>query len=298
MYYKLILLSIILLLICFYYFDTYLIESNKINKFKIPDKPFLWIYWDDVSPRPGYIQLCINSIYKNSYDFNLIFLNKNNIIDYLPEIKSYEVYFEDLLLAQKVDIYRIWLMYKYGGLYIDTDTILLKSPIKLYKLLENYDYIGYGCTGDICFPKDAYGYPSNGIIFSRPNTLLMKNILNKCIEKIKAGYKKYDYKNDKSYYDLGKLIIWEEIKNLTNSYQKYRYYHIDKEIGVRDINGKWVTPQRMFSKENYTFYGYSDLVMIPLYNNMMKEYRKYSADEILNLNYNISNYYKKALSLE
>lgn len=302
--YKILLfIFLLLLIICLYYDKTYSLKKYNLEKFNLnKEKPYLWIYWDDISARPGYIQLCIDTIYKNSYDFNLFFLNKNNIVDYLPEIKLYEKYFEDLLLAQKVDIYRIWLMYKYGGLYIDTDTILLKSPIKLYKLLEKYDYIGYGCTGNICFPKDAYGYPSNGIIFSRPNTLLMKNILNKCLDKIKTNYKKYDYKDKKSYYDLGKLIIWDEISHLSESTKlnnkKYKYYHIDKEIGIRDENGIWVTPQRMFSREKYKFYGESGLVMIPLYNNMMEEYKKYNVKEILDLDYNITYYFKQALDLE
>lgn len=297
-----ILLFIIILLLLLIIFLYYINTCDTYKQYIISEKPYLWIYWDDISTRSGYIQLCIDTIYKNSYDFNIIFLNKNNIIDYLPEIKLYEKYFEDLLLAQKVDIYRIWLMYKYGGLYIDTDTILLKSPIKLYKLLEEYDYIGYGCTGNICFPKDAYGYPSNGIIFSRPNTLLMKNILNKCLDKIKTNYKKYDYKDKKSYYDLGKLIIWDEISYLSESTKlnnkNYKYYHIDKEIGIRDENGIWVTPQRMFSKEKYKFYGESELVMIPLYNNMMEEYKKYNVKEILDLDYNITYYFKLALDLE
>jgi len=300
MNYKILLFIILLLLIIYLYYKriyrSYTYKNKyKLDTYKIPKKPYLWIYWDDISVRSGYIQLCIDTIYKNSFDFNLIFLNRNNILDYLPEIKSYDMYFEDLILAQKVDIYRIWLMYKYGGLYMDTDTILFKSPIKLYELLIKYDYIGYGCTGKICFPKGAYGYPSNGIIFSRPNTLLMKNILNKCLDKIKINYKKYDYKDKNSYYDLGKLIIWDELKNITKFIPNYKYYHIDKEVGIRDENGIWITPQRIFSKEKYKFYGDSELIMIPLYNNMMEEYKKYSVDDILNLDYNITYYFKKAL---
>jgi hypothetical protein len=302
MYYKILFICLIIIFI-FIYLKTYYINKTTLS-YQLLSKPTLWIYWDDLQPRPGYIELCLSTIYKNSYDFNLYLLNKDNILDYLPEIKSYEIYFNDLLLAQKVDIYRIWLMYKYGGLYIDTDTILLKSPIKLYNLLNKYDYIGYGCTGDICFPKDAYGYPSNGIIFSRPNTLLMKNILNSCLQKIMTNNKKINYSNPDTYYDLGKVIIWEELTNIIKL-TKYKYYHIDKEIGIRDENGKWVTPNRMFSNENYKFYGESkrksqresELVMIPLYNNMMKDYRKYSKDDILNLNYNISKYFKKALDI-
>jgi hypothetical protein len=66
------------------------------------------------------------------------------------------------------------LLYKYGGIYLDADIIILKNIKYLLKKLDKYDYIGFGCTGYVCF--DGYGKPSNWMMISRPNTILMKNV--------------------------------------------------------------------------------------------------------------------------
>ena len=79
-----------------------------------------------------------------------------------------------------MDYYRILLLYKYGGLYIDADTLVLRDPIEIIEKLKNYDFVGFGCTGLKC--NYGYGNPSNGILASRPNTKLMRNIKNNIID--------------------------------------------------------------------------------------------------------------------
>ncbi len=159
-----------------YKFNNWMLNT-KMVKF-LNNKKILWVYWDDLDGfenRYEYIKLCLETIQKHSQDFTLIMLSNDNIEKYLPELIEikYHINLEKLLLPQKVDLYRIMLMYKYGGFYMDADTILLNSPIKLYDMLEKYDYIGFGCTGTKCFPEDGYGYPSNSIIISKKNTKLM-----------------------------------------------------------------------------------------------------------------------------
>ena len=46
------------------------------------------------------------------------------------------------------------LLYKYGGLYVDADTIVLRDPIEIIHKLQKYDFVGFGCTGNRC----NYGY--------------------------------------------------------------------------------------------------------------------------------------------
>jgi len=87
-------------------------DTNK-NKLKILDikkqlpinKPLLWFYWENMNnKRPGYIDICIDSIYKNcSNTFHIIKLDENNIHEYLPEIKHNKMNFNNLKIAQKVD---------------------------------------------------------------------------------------------------------------------------------------------------------------------------------------------------
>jgi hypothetical protein len=75
----------------------------------------------------------------------------------------------------------------------------------------------------------------------------MKNILNNCLDKIKINYKKYDYKNKNSYYDLGKLIIWDELKNIGIPGPKIIPAHL-VYFGLRDFETaeKQIIDQQFF----------------------------------------------------
>ncbi len=277
-------------------------KINKINKIiKVNDKPYLWLYWENTMP--PYIAMCKDTIYKHcSESFNIIFLNNNNIYDYLPELKDDKYDFSKLKIAQKVDYYRILLLYTYGGLYLDLDIICMKNPIEIINKLENddnIDYVGFGCTGNIC--KYGYGKPSNGIMASKPKTELMKNILTHYEMKLQDINNK-DIKNkDINYFEFGKFIIWQELDNLIKN-NNYKYFHYSNTFdGTRDVNGRWVHMGRLFSDENIKYDDESNLLFVVLYNSDLddvdKTYRYKTKDILLKSNINFTKYYKKSMNI-
>jgi len=285
-----IIIFIILLITITITIDNFtILESKKALSF---DKPFLWFYWEDAkNKRPVYIDICIDSIYKNCRNtFNIIHLNNNNINDYLPELKYNKMDFSQLKIAQKVDFYRILLMYKYGGIYIDVDILVLKNLIPIIDKLKEYDYVGFGCTGNTC--KMGAGRPSNWILCSRPKTKLMKNILNHYYEKLQKINKNKNTNNMIDYHDLGKLLIWEELDKLIDN-ENYKYYHYPNLYdGTRDINGNWVSMLRLFSNENIIYDKPDELMFIVLYNSdATDEIKKLTKEELLKSNYFISAYF-------
>ena len=201
------------------------------------DKPYLWQYWD--GPMSSFIKLSLKTVDNHcSKSFNIIRLNKDNIYKYIPEMKEYEDKIKDILIAQKVDIYRIMLLYKYGGIYLDADTVVLRDPIEIIHKLQKYDFVGFGCTGNIC--KNGYGEPSNWILVSRPSSTLMNNILQHLLHKLN-NQTTFDY------HDLGKLVIWKELAKLIK-HNNYKYFHYPNKIdGSRDKNGYWIHSDIIFS---------------------------------------------------
>ncbi len=277
-------------------------KNDKNNKkiIKVNNKPYLWLYWENTMP--PYIAMCKDTIYKHcSESFNIIFLNNNNIYDYLPELKDNKYNFSKLKIAQKVDYYRILLLYKYGGLYLDMDIICMKDPIEIINKLENddnIDYVGFGCTGNIC--KYGYGKPSNGIMASKPNTELMKNILTHYEMKLREINNKNITNNDINYFEFGKFIIWQELDNLIKN-NNYKYFHYSNTFdGTRDINGRWVHMGRLFSDENIKYDDESNLLFVVLYNSDLddvdKTYRYKTKQELLDLKFNFTKYYKKSMN--
>jgi phosphorylcholine metabolism protein LicD len=277
--------------------------EKKINTIEFPieydvyKKPYLWIYWDNINglATPPLVELCYLTVLKNcSKSFDIVKLNKDNILNFLPELAEYSKYIDKLKIAHKVDLYRIMLLFKYSGLYIDADTIVLQDPIEIMRKLDRYDYIGFGCSGNKC--KNGYKKPSNGIMAARANTYLFGKILTNILSKIKTidlNNTNKEYKFD--YFDLGKHIIWDAI----SSTDEYEYYHYSNRFdGTRDRHGNWVTTQIIFSNTPIKYDNEDEMLFFTLYNSEISaDIKKLSKDELLSSNWNVSLFLKRGLSL-
>ena len=212
--YNLIFIFIIILVI-------YLIIRFKTETF-IGIKPYLWMYWEDKVTgvqKPSYLNLCLKTIYKHcDKDFNIKLLDEKTIHQYLPNLRKDLDY--KLNINQKTDYYRIKLLYEYGGVWMDIDTIVIKSLKPMLKKLKNYDYVGSGCHGEIKCRKNNYGYPhpSNGVLISREKTKFMKlcsKYQDKVLDKLKEKSNKY--------FELGRELLWKVISKMRQ--KGWDYYH-------------------------------------------------------------------------
>ena len=279
------------------YFD----ESIKEQKTK---KPYLWVYWENKkgSNIPDYIKLCRQTLLKHaSKSFNIVELNEKNIYDYLPELRDKEkkLGLDKLIIAHKVDYYRILLLYKYGGLYMDSDIVLLRDPYEIVEKLTDYDFVGFGCTGEIC--HNGYSEPSNWCLASRPRGKLMGRVLKHLEQKLENthNYNPQSYhdlgSSPRSYHDLGKFVIWQEIKNLGPD---YKYYHYPSNIdGTRDKNGHWVTDERLFSDKEIDYEFPDKLLFVVLYNSEMNDLSKKTTEELISGNSNYSKFIRLSFGL-
>ena len=237
----------------------------KLNK-------YIWIYWENIDGAkcPTFVKLCIDSIKKHLGKYNLIILNEKNIKKYLPELRKD---FDNLMIAQKVDYYRVALLYKYGGIWLDADTIVLKDIKPIFKKLEEgYDYVGFGCTGMKC--RNGYFRPSNGIMASRPKGILMKACLDKLNKKLDERNKITDKGSDATYFDYGKIIIWKCLDDLKQN--GYDYYHFTSEYdGTRDINTNWMHTPNFFRTTPSKFLDPKKLMFVVLYNSEVNKNENY-----------------------
>lgn len=285
-------------------------RENKIYDISHSNqKPFMWVYWDNINKTeipsktltksstktPECIQLCHETKIKNcANSFNLVFLNANNIKQFLPELNDIASDIEHLVIAHKVDIYRIMLLYKYGGLYVDADIIIIRDPIEIMDKLNLYDFIGFGCSGHIC--TDGYMRPSNWIMGSRAYSPLIKEILDELLKKILS----YKISKTKSiaYHDLGKLLIWEKLK-LLHKTDEYKYYHFSNIYdGIRDKYGIWVTTEKLFSNQPIEYDNENKFMFMVFYfSEASNEIKNMSRHHLLYSDMNISKFYRKALDI-
>jgi len=267
-------------------------KTNNLIQYNVKKKPYLWQYWDNIDGKetPSYISLSLKTVDTHcTTDFNIIRLNKDNILQYIPEIEKYKNKMDKLIVAHKVDIYRILLLHKYGGLYMDADIICMRSPIEIIDKLDEFDFVGFGCTGDIC--KFGYGQPSNWVLASKPNSILISRVLINVLNTL-------ENKINFDYHDLGKLIIWTELDNLIKN-NNYKYFHYPNKLdGSRDTDGHWIDTRLIFSNHPIYYDDENNLMFYVFYNSEMpQEVKTISENELIHKDWNYSKFLRRSLKL-
>lgn len=147
------------------------------------DKIPVFTYWDNVGDnvKPPYICMCDETRERYlSDDFVLTPLNKNTIKELLPDIRRdiYDIQVtgknkdnsEVNRLAVRLGILRVALLKKYGGVWLDSDVIIMKNFFKpIRKSLRRHDFIG-------CW--DGSGHICNSFMISKPNSKLITDYWN------------------------------------------------------------------------------------------------------------------------
>ena len=290
-----ILVCIFIIILYYKNIDSFSIVSASTFKNSKPienDTKYVWTYWENKNNNtiyPTHISMCFKTMKKHLSKYKFIILDEKTIKNYLPDLGHN---FDNMMIAQKVDYYRIALLYKYGGVWIDADVIVMKNFDDIFQKLTLYDFVGFGCTGMDC----SYGYsrPSNWVLAAKKNSILMK----KCLEKLDTKINNKTIIND--YHEYGKIIIWESIAELLPF--NYKYWHYGSEYdGNRDFNKHWIHSPNHFSKNKTIFLDESKIFFVVLYNSEINETPEYhwvrncSEKKLIDSPYWISTLFKKAL---
>jgi hypothetical protein len=289
---------IVILIVCIIIVLIFTGNKKSCENFNNDEKPYLWVYWEnkDGKPTPPIIELCLEIMRKRlSNTFRMVKLDQNNITEYIPEIKERQHILDKLIIAHRVDYYRVLLLNKYGGLYLDADIIVLNDLGDIIDKLRDNDYIGFGCTGYRC--TNGYGKPSNWAMASKANGIMisrLKNYLEKTLDSITED--KIDY------HTFGKLAIWKILNELINN-ENYKYYHYDSEkIGTRDIEGKWITNDMLVSNKKIKFKNEDNLYFIVFYNSDAEKildnyFKNKTKEDLFKDNSNISYFIRKGYNI-
>ena len=285
----------LLLLILSYLVRTKITTLQKEKFTSILQKPIIWMYWENTDNRrkPIYLDLCFETVKKHcSKDFEIILLDNNSYHRYLPNIRND---IDKLPVALKADYIRLQLLYNYGGVWLDHDTIVLKSLKSFYDKLRYYDFVGSGCTGYKC--SNGYPRPSNALMAAKKNSIVMKNSIKSSDKILNKASSNKDY--EFGYFDLGKYVIWKELDKLIK--KNYKYYHYDSSYtGNRDREMKWINLPKLL-KSKVDFLDEGKLHCIFLYNSDFRHanekwFTKLSRNEILSSDTVIGKMLKKSLS--
>ena len=191
-----------------------------------------------------------------------------------------------------IDYYRLLLLYEYGGIWLDADTIVLKSLKPLFNQLKTYNYVGFGCHNGHCI-RTGKPYPANWVMMSKKNEILLKN----CILQADKFLDQFDNLYSK-YFILGRNLISNEIKKLLKTNPNWDYYHHSSICTERDSYDKKLVNRRMISDENIDVQCINKTFFVPIYNTapgFPKWFLEMNKKTILESKMLISKYFSLAL---
>ena len=215
-----ILYVIIFTVICIISIILYLfIKNNKNNRsnyvtknnliFKIPSKKDknVFIYWEGYKYK--LIQILHKIIYLHSHNetkYKIYFVNSENLHYYIDSVPSF---FNKMAVKHKSDYIRYKLIYKYGGIWLDSDTIVMNDLSSLFDIMKNKE--GF-------FMKENNKIIFSGVFGSRANTNLLKNII-KNIDQV------LNKKNEKlGWSDIGSILLNNIYLKDKSIYSNYLIY--------------------------------------------------------------------------
>jgi hypothetical protein len=122
----------------------------------------LFLYW--VGKDYKLISILRNLIYLHSTNgkgYNVHLITERNINEYIKDIPPY---FSNICHAHQADFIRVHVICEYGGIWLDSDTLVLDSLDSLFDIIENRN--GF-------FIRENNNILWNGIFGSKKNTELM-----------------------------------------------------------------------------------------------------------------------------
>lgn len=123
--------------------ETYLLKTlcykdlnNDIDNKKLDDnKHYVWVFWwQGLNRMPDIVKRCYKQLILTNNDYDIVFLDKNNFHEYI-ELPTYILSSigKNISITHFSDILRVNLLYKYGGIWVDSTLFFLKKiPIEYF----------------------------------------------------------------------------------------------------------------------------------------------------------------------
>eukprot|EP00040_Diaphanoeca_grandis_P026648 m.149615 g.149615 ORF g.149615 m.149615 type:complete len:824 (+) comp30671_c0_seq1:178-2649(+) len=140
----------------------------------------VWV-WMDYKSLPGFIELNLRALVMNAPepDFVIRYVNKNNILDWVPDMP--EEFVRMPYAAATSDLIRTALIANHGGVYLDTDFVVTRPLHDFTDLLKDFDFVSYTSHGQNC--QDAQF--SSNFIAGRPGNQLYAQTWQKIKDSLK-----------------------------------------------------------------------------------------------------------------
>ncbi len=256
--------------------------NNKYNKLYKYIMNNIYLYW--VGKEYKLITILRKFIYLhslNNYTVNLI--TDKNIVNYIKDIPNY---FFDLKPAHQADYVRVCILNDKGGIWLDSDTLVMNSLEQLFDNVNNKN--GF-------FIKENNTILWNGVFGTKPNTDLTNEWKNRIINILNKKKENIEWS------EIGCILLQDIYNKNKNLFKDYEIYEgLDNMYPVN-----WNNCVTEFINKPYDNYKNIEKVFQPiivLVNSVYKNVENLTFNEILTkktpLNYFINKSLKSVNSIE
>ena len=180
----------------------------------------VWLYWE--GELPEWIKSCQKTVFAHTDNVQLL------TPELFAELRDcdLDIKIEDLYVAHRADFIRAFLLKKFGGLWIDSDCVVIKSIQPLIDILNMYDFVGY---------RERSGDVTNNFMGASLNSTIASNYYNRVCKILRSGQQ------------INWLTIGSEALTATLNEGKASWY----ELKVEQIQPVcWSNPAAFFKKGN------------------------------------------------
>lgn len=219
-------------------------QAKIIEKIDLPKN--IWMYWQ--GELPDLVAKCITTIQDKHPDYNVYILNDENIKEFCDE--DYYT-FKNITSQQKADLIRLNLLYKFGGIWVDASTILLRDLnwISLLMKDSNAEFFSYYRNKNTTIRE----YPifenwlmasvqGNGFIQAWLDELVQANQqgVKKYLDELKSNYPKPNdlFQNIGNIEYLFAYVVCQKVMRKHNF--NYVVIDCDENALLHQVKNKWV----------------------------------------------------------
>jgi hypothetical protein len=238
--------------------------------------PKFWLYWENKegSNKSPLISLCHEIMKHHLQKYQITILNTENVQQYVKDIHPH--WYNIKCLAHKADYIRAKVLYQEGGMWLDSDIIVLEDFSNLFTLLEKHDFI--------CFEKKV-GYPCVTSILANINSELL-------FKWIKVIEEKLDNKIVFDWQEIGSELLNTLMKSPDAINHNYKYLGIDGSVTVLPISD--IKHELFLEDKKVDIYRNDYQPFIILHNSVMDKANSMTRDELLNSKCVLSSFFKLA----
>lgn len=200
--------------------------------------------WFGYNKKPRLVNNCIESWAKFFPDYKIVEWNESNFdIDCCDYTK--EAYAEKKW-AYVSDYVRMWVLFKYGGIYFDTDVEVLKPFGD--EILKLNSFSGIEAVSGLVSPGLVYACnPGDAIVNEILQSYKNEHFLNMPAELIKTINKrtteildKYGYIHENVKQEIGTLVIFPNEYFCCYDLQKHITVITEKSLSVHHYSASWL----------------------------------------------------------